>query len=104
VQHLSRQGRVVDHGSTRMVREDALFVPVLTPREHRHRALRQSLHAIRSGTSGAAPTGDPVSGRQGQIYSGETIPPDLLRHMDPGSFSISLPMDCSLQPLIRDVR
>ena len=33
LQHLSWQRRVVDHGSTRMVREDVLFVPVLTPRE-----------------------------------------------------------------------
>ena len=33
VQHLSWQRRVVDHGSTRMVREDVLFVPVLTPTE-----------------------------------------------------------------------
>jgi hypothetical protein len=32
-QHLSWQRRVVDHGSTRMVREDALFVLVLNPKE-----------------------------------------------------------------------
>ena len=33
VQHLAWRRRVVDHGSTRIIREDALFVPVLTPRE-----------------------------------------------------------------------
>ena len=33
VQHLSWQRRVVDHGSTRMLREDVQFVPVLTPTE-----------------------------------------------------------------------
>ena len=33
VQHLAWRRRVVDHGSTRTIREDARFVPVLTPRE-----------------------------------------------------------------------
>jgi hypothetical protein len=33
VQHLSWQRPVVDHGSTRMIREDALFVLVLTTRK-----------------------------------------------------------------------
>ncbi len=33
VQHLLWQQRVVDHAYTRMIREDVLFMPVLTPRE-----------------------------------------------------------------------
>jgi hypothetical protein len=42
VQHLSWQQRLVDHGSTRMIHEDALFVPVLTPRKLLARCYRFS--------------------------------------------------------------
>ncbi len=38
VQHLAWRRRVVDHGSTRTIREDAPFVPVSTPRAWRRRA------------------------------------------------------------------
>ena len=33
LEQVRQRRRVVDHGSTRMIREDAPFVPVLTPRE-----------------------------------------------------------------------
>ena len=56
MQHLSRQRCIVDHGSTRMVREDALFVPVLTPREPTARTRPGSSRWC--GTS----TGHPVTG------------------------------------------
>jgi hypothetical protein len=39
VQHLSWQLRLVDHGSTRMIREDALFVLILTQENCWHTAI-----------------------------------------------------------------
>jgi hypothetical protein len=83
VQHLAWRRRAVDHGSTRMIREDAPFVPVLTPREaglDRVLQVRMLERDLQLSEVLPVETGSQVAGAQASANPMETTT-STLRHM-----------------------